>query len=231
MRWLVATLLAGVMAGASGDGPARAQGEVYAPAPPRGSAYVRIVNTLPNDVQIRSDFLPTLRFGSQPALRATPYTVVENVAGRPLRLEMADGQSQGRGALTAAPGAFVTVIIHHDGRGSLTATPISEDTDFNRARARLAFYNALPDCPAASVQLQPSGQAVFADVPPLQGRARSVNPVVARVRAICGANVSAEFALEGLEAGGMYSMWIIPGAGAASPEAFLIRDTTAVYRR
>lgn len=230
MRRFIVAVLSGLAAGAAPALPAHAQGEVYDPAPPRGSAYVRIVNTLPSEIQMRSDFLPALRLGTAPAQRGIPYTVVENVAGRALRFEVAEGERRGQGTLSAAPGAFLTVIIHRGPGGNPAATAVSEDTDFNRARARLAFYNAMPDCPAAGVQLQPAGQAVFADVPTLQSRARSVNPVTAQVRAVCGTRTSTDFALQGLEAGNMYSIWLIPD-GRGAPDAFLLRDTTAPFRR
>jgi hypothetical protein len=230
MRFPFIGLLAFLAVGAAPASPALAQGQVYEPAPPQGSAYVRIVNTLPGEVQIQPDFLPAQRLGTEPAQRVMAYTVVENVAGRALRLDVIEGQRRGQGSLSVAPGAFVTVIIHRGAGGNPAITAVSEDTDFNRARARLAFYNALPDCPAAAVQLQPGGQAVFSDIPALQGRARSVNPVAAQVRTSCGARASAAFALDGLEPGGMYSIWMIPGPHAAAPQAFLLRDTTAAYR-
>lgn len=207
-----------------------AQGQVYEPAPPRGSAFVRFANTLPAAVQLRPDFLPAFGLGTQPAQRIGAYTVVENVANRTLRVEIAEGARRGQGSFRASPDSFVTVLVHRGPDGNPAIATVVEETDFNRARARLAFYNALPDCPAGALQLLPGGQAVLAEVPTLAGRARSVNPVTAEVRAACGARVSAAFTLQGLEPGGMYSVWMIPGATGA-PEAFMTRDVTAPIRR
>jgi len=230
-RALLALLGALALGPAQAPTPAWAQAQVYEPAPPAGSAYVRIVNTLPVEVALRPDFLPAQRLGvTLPHQRVTAYTVVENVAGRTLRLEITEGSRRATGTLTATPGSFVTVLVHRGAGGNPAITALAEDTDFNRARARIAFYNTLPDCPAGGLVLLPGGQSVFADVPALQGRARSVNPVSAQVRAACGARVSPDFALQGLEAGGMYSVWLIPGPGAA-PQAFLLRDSTAPFRR
>jgi hypothetical protein len=209
---------------------ALAQGQVYEPAPPRGSAFVRIVNTLPAAIQLRPDFLPAQNLGTQPAQRVMAYTVVENVANRTLRLEVTEGQRRGQGSFRAAPDGFVTVLVHRGADGNPAITAVAEDTDFNRARARLALYNVLPDCPSGALQLQPGGQAVVGEVPALGARARSVNPVTAEVRAACGARASANFPLQGLEAGGMYSVWMLPGSGAAL-DAFLTRDATAPIRR
>ncbi len=232
MRRALLTLLLGLgLAPAQAPTPAWAQAQVYEPAPPPGSAFVRIVNTLPSEIALRPDFLPPQRLGvALPHQRVTAYNVVENAAGRSLRLEVTEGTRRATATLTAAPGSFVTVLVHRGAGGNPAITPLAENTDFNRARARIAFYNTLPDCPAAGLVLLPGGQAVFAEVPALQGRARSVNPVAAQVRATCGARVAPDFALQGLEAGGMYSVWLMPGPGAA-PLAFVLRDSTAPFRR
>ena len=205
-----------------------AQGQVYDPVPPRGSAYVRLVNVLPGEVTARPDFLPQQRLGTAPAQRVMAFTAVENVANRQLRLEFQEGGRRGQATLRIEPGSFVTVLLHSGASGSLSATPVVDVADFNRARSRLAFYNAMPDCPAAALTINPAGPAIFDAVPSLGTRARSVNPVAAEIRGQCGDRASAPFALEGLEAGGMYSVWLI--SGTPVPTAFLTRDTTAVYR-
>jgi hypothetical protein len=228
MRRLLLALAAGLAIPLGTAGAARAQGQVYDPVPPRGSAYLRLVNVLPGEVTARPDFLPQQRLGTAPAQRVMSFTAIENVANRQLRVEFQEGQRRGQASFRIEPGSFVTVLLHATANGGLAATPIVDSADFNRARARLAFYNAMPDCPAAGVAIQPSGPAVFEGVPSLATRARSVNPVAAEIRAACGERGSAPFALEGLEAGGMYSIWLI--SGAAQPQAFLTRDTTAVWR-
>ncbi|WP_424810361.1 ABC transporter permease [Roseococcus sp. YIM B11640] len=208
--------------------PGFSQSQVYDAAPPRGSAYVRLVNGLPGEVSARPDFLPQQRLGTGVAERAMPFTVVENVANRQLRLEFQEGQRRGTATFRAEAGSFTTVLLHATADGNITATAITDAADFNRARSRLAFYNGLPDCPAAALTLLPSGPAVFEDVPSLQTRSRSVTPVEAQVRASCGTRNAAPVALQGLEAGGMYSVWLI-GAGT-NIGAFVTRDTTARYR-
>jgi hypothetical protein len=220
--WLAALL------GLATVGSAWAQGQVYDPVPPRGSAYLRLVNVLPGEVTARPDFLPQQRLGIAPAQRVMAFTAVENVANRNLRVEFQEGARRGQASFRIEPGSFVTVLLHATADGSLAATPVVDTADFNRARARLAFYNAMPDCPAATLAIHPGGPAVFEGVPSLATRARSVNPVVAQIRGSCGERGSPPFALEGLEAGGMYSIWLI--SGGAQPAAFLTRDTTAIWR-
>jgi len=221
-------LAAGLLA-LFGVAEARAQGQVYDPVPPRGSAYLRIVNGVEGELNARPDFLPVQRLGSAPAQRAMPFTVVENVANRQLRVEFQEGQRRGQISLRIEAGSFVTLLVHRAGDG-LAATAITDVPDFNRARSRLAFYNGMPDCPAATLALFPAGPVIFEGVPVMSTRARSVNPVTAQIRASCGERAAAPVALEGLEAGGMYSIWLIGGGGGAAPVAFLSRDTTAVYR-
>ncbi|MBX9753057.1 MAG: alginate O-acetyltransferase AlgF [Roseococcus sp.] len=203
------------------------QAQVYDPVPPRGSAYLRLVNVLPGEVTARPDFLPQQRLGTAPAQRVMAFTAIENVANRQLRVEFQEGARRGQASFRIEPGSFVTVLLHARADGTLAATPVVDSADFNRARARLAFYNAMPDCAAAALSIHPSGPAVFEGVPSLATRSRSVNPVSAEIRGQCGERASAPFALEGLEAGGMYSIWLI---SAAQPVAFLTRDTTAIWR-
>ncbi len=211
---------------------AAAQGQVYEPQPPRGSAYVRVVNTLPAEVTIRPDFMTQQRLGTEPERRVMAYTVVENVAGRTLHLEVIEGGQRGQAGFQVEPGSFVTVLLHRNAHGAPAAVAIADQADFNRARARLAFYNSLPDCPAAALQLLPGGQAVFGDVPALTTKSRTVNPVTADVRAVCGGQAAPPLSLKDLEAGGMYSIWLIPGSrGEAPHQAFLTRDVTAPWRR
>lgn len=227
MRRLFPSLLVGLALLAM-PGTVRAQGQVYDPVPPRGSAYLRLVNMLPGEVTARPDFLPQQRLGAAPAQRVMPFTAIENVANRALRLEFQEGARRGQANFRIEPGSFVTVLLHAGADGALAAAVVVDAADFNRARARMAFYNAVPGCPAASLSIHPGGPAVFEGVPPLATRARSVNPVSAEIRATCGASASEPFALEGLEAGGMYSIWMLPGASA--PQAFITRDTTAIWR-
>lgn len=229
MRALRSALAAALLAAAPLAAPhAFAQSQVYDPVPPRGSAYVRIVNGLVGEVQLRPDFLPQQRLGTAPTQRAMAYTAVENVAGRQLQLEFQEGQARGTATIRVEPGSFNTVLLHPTA-GGIGATAVVDTADFNQTRSRIAFYNVLPDCPAASLTLLPSGPAVFEGVPALGTRARSVNPVTAQVRASCGARAAAPIALQGLEAGGMYSVWLM-GSGS-NVAGFITRDTTARYQR
>ena len=228
-RTIAAVLAAGtgLLAGA----PAAAQNQVYDPLPPPGSAYVRFVNAVDAELALRPDFLPSRKLGTAPAQRVSAYFVVEKVTGRTLGLDAEAGQHRGHATFHAEPGSFVTVIVQQpDGPGpgavsALGAVTVVERTDFNQSRARLAFYNATPACADASLVLDPDGPAVFQGVAPGSARVRTVNPVTAQVRAACNGTAAPVFSLEGLEAGGMYSVWLMLPGG--KPVAFLGRDITA----
>ncbi|MFC7474518.1 hypothetical protein ACFQS7_09150 [Dankookia sp. GCM10030260] len=220
-----AALLAGLLPPA-----ARAQGQaqVYDPQPPPGSAYLRFVNGLGAELALRPDFLPPQVLGTGAAERVTPYAVVERAAGRSLAIEAGSVGSRGRATLALAPGSYVTLLLTRAADGGIAATPVVDSADFDRAKARLGFYNAAPGCPAAALKLAANGATVFDQVAPGTARGRTVNPVAAALRAECGAD-SAAVALEGLEAGGSYSILLLRPDGAA-PAAILVRDATARWR-
>jgi hypothetical protein len=211
-------------------GFAQAQQVLYEPLPPRGSAYVRFVNALGAEVALRPDFLPAQGLGTNAAQRISGYAVVERVAGRVLGLEASAAGQTGRGTLRAEPGSFVTVLVRPAANGSgIDIVPVVDQSEFNQLRSRLSFYNATPACAAGTLALAPEGPVVFGDVAPGTVKQRSVNPVTAQLRAACTGQTAPQFALEGLEAGGMYSIWLmLPGD---APIAFVTRDTTLPVRR
>ncbi len=208
---------------------AQAQQVLYEPLPPPGSAYVRFVNALGAEVTVKPDFLPPATLGTAPAQRVGAYSAVERVAGRALAVEAAAGGATARATLRAEVGSFLTVVLRPAPAGGLAITPVVDQADFNQLRARLSFYNATPDCAAAGLALAPEGPAVFTEVAAGGVKQRSVNPVQARLRASCTGLTAPEFALEGLEAGGMYSIWLMTPGG--TPLAFMSRDTTRPWRR
>ncbi|MBE9605798.1 alginate O-acetyltransferase AlgF [Acetobacteraceae bacterium H6797] len=204
--------------------PAMAQQILYEPVPPPGSAYLRFVNTLGAEVTVKPDFLAERRMGTAPEDRVGGFAVVEKVAGRQLRVELAAGTATGRASLTIEPGSFNTILIQPGPGGTLAALPVQDDTAFNQNRARLAFYNAIPGCADGSLMLEPGKQAVFQGVAPGKASARSVNPVTAQLLASCGGRSAPVFDLKGVEAGGMYSIWLMQPGG--EPLAFVTRDRT-----
>ena len=208
-----------------GAGGAAAQAQVYDPQLPPGSAYLRFVNALGADLALRPDFLPAQALGTGPAQRVTPYAVVERAAGRDLTLEASSAGASGHAGLRLEPGSYVTLLLHRGPDGGIAATPVVDRADFDRAKARLGFYNAAPGCPAAALKLAANGATVFDQVAPGTVRTRSVNPVAA-LRAECE-GAAASLAPESFEAGGSYSILLIRPEGTA-PTALMVRAHGAV---
>jgi hypothetical protein len=209
--------------------PAAAQQVLYTPVPPKGSAYIRFANGLDGPARLAPDFLPAQLLGANGADRVTPYAVVQNVQGRTLGLRIRNGLRVRYASFSVPPGGFVTVILAPFGATGIAATPVTDKTAFNQTRAHLAFYNATPACPAASVKLLPSEATVFDAVPPGAAATRSVNPVQATVVAACGMLQAPPVALDQLQAGGMYSLWLIaPKLGQTL--SFLSHDSTLPWQ-
>ncbi len=207
---------------------ARGQSQLYEAPPPPGSAWLRFVNALGQPVSVRPNFLPARELGTEAGARIGPYSVVEQVAGRRLSLALETAGRRGGIALTVEPGSFTTVVLHASGVGAASATAITDQADFNRARARLAFYNAAPGCGAAELRLAPTGSLVFQGLGPLATQARAVTPVAATVVALCDGVATAPLALAGLDAGGSYSIWLMQPPDS---EAFALFTPDVLARR
>lgn len=228
MRLAMIGAVAASAIGACAPSVARAQGQVYDPLPPPGSAYVRFVNSLDGDVEVRPEFLPAQQLGAAQANRVTPYFVVDKVAGRDLVAGMRAGDRAGHVTFRAEAGSFVTVVLWPGPGREIGAVPVIDQADFNQTRARLSFYNATPACPSATLALADGGATVFQGIAPGSAKARSVNPVETGVIASCGEQKAPALALRGIEAGGMYSIWLIQPAAAVT--TFLTRDVTARWK-
>lgn len=211
----------------AGNGAVHAQNQVYDPLPPPGSAYVRFVNAADAALTVKPDFVGVQQLGTSAAQRVSAFMPIEKVSGRALALEVQSGSRTARASLKVDAGSYVTVLIESDPSKGLVVVPVVDNTEFNQSRARLSFYNAT-GCNVASLTIDPDGPVVFADVAAGTAKARSVNPVTAKIHAACDAKPVAPIALEGIEAGAMYSVWLM-NAGV-TPQSFLTRDATAKYR-
>ncbi len=217
---LVAALLAGH--------PAAGQEALYGAQPPQGSAYVRFANATGWSLELRPDFLPRRTLGRGEADRVSPYGVVERPGSRPLTLEVEAGGHTARASLSVAAGSFDTVLLRESASGALTATVVVDKAPFNQERARLAFYNATPDCPAATLALAPTGAAIFDGVGAGSERSREVNPATARLWVGCARQSAPELSVDTMEIGASYSIWLM--TPHEQPVAFMTRDATSPYR-
>lgn len=218
--------LAALLAGLGGSA-AQAQMLLYENRLPDGFAYVRFANTTPDALTVKPDgFADTVALGTDGGARVSPYYTVEKVAGRTLALDLTAKGVSGHAAFQIKPGAFHTVLLGPGGKAQV----VTDEAEINQSRARLAFYNAEPDCGAAGLQLEPSGTSVFSAVAAGSMKGRSVNPIAkAHVKAGCGMGRTVPLDLGELSAGGQYSIWLMAPAGA--PVAFMSENAIAPYLR
>lgn len=227
-----AVLLSGAALIAAGSfaAPANAQVLLYENRLPDGYAYVRFVNTLPNSLTVKPEgFGDPVTLGVEDAGRVSSYYTVEKVADRSLSVDLSAGSTSGHASFDLKPGGFNTVLIGKDGTAAV-AKVVTDQAEINQTRARLAFYNAVPECATAGLQLDPGGTSVFSGVTPGSMRGRSVNPAAnAHVRAGCGATRTTPINLGQLSAGGQYSVWFMAPSG--TPVAFMSENAIAPYLR
>ena len=151
--------------------------------------------------------------------------------GKTVELQIQAGGKTAKASVQPKSGAFVTIVLQ-PADGGVAAALISDKPEYNQLRARLSFYNATADCTAGSLTeasgAEASGQAVFAAVAPESGVARSINPVTAKLVAGCSAGKAPPLDLGQLEAGGLYTVWMMRPAGELI--AFVAHDTIAPPR-
>ncbi|MFG1191653.1 alginate O-acetyltransferase AlgF [Xanthobacter flavus] len=191
---------------------------LYAPKPPTGSAYVRVVNLAASGAPIG--------IGSAPAApvpagdTATIYRIVKG--GAPLAVSLAGKPAEG--SIVPPADAFSTVIVPASGPAVVIADPTEGRNDL---KAQLRVYNLVPGC-AASVVVADGGPVVFEGVATNDTRQRAINPIEAVLAASCGTAVSQPLKLPPLKAGDHYSLFLLPGANG--PKLAGQRDETEPYR-
>lgn len=200
--------------------PATAQEltRLYAPKPPVGSAYVRVVDLAGSGAPIG--------IGSAPAApvpagdTATIYRIVKG--GAPLSVSVAGKPAEG--SIVPPADAFSTVIVPASGPAVVIADPTEGRNDL---KAQLRVYNLVPGC-AARVAVADGGPVVFEGVATNDTRQRAINPIEAVLAASCGAVVAQPLKLPPLKAGDHYSLFLLPGTNG--PKLAGQRDETEPYR-
>lgn len=208
-------------------GGVHAQEALYGPQPPKGSAYVRILNALGAPVDVTADFRSTVHLGAASNDRVSTYEVVEAVSGKPLKLSFKLAGKDVSGSVTAQPDGFLTVLLVPDAATGAKAVGVNDLAQFNQNRARLSFYNAVVSCDEGSLAIEAGGQAVFKDVEQLGSRYRAVNPVTARVVAGCNGKAAPGVELSGLEPGGMVSVVLVGDGDKLT--GFVVHDVVVPY--
>ena len=216
--------LGGAMAAALlASGPALAQIPLYAQRLPDGTVYIRLVNALPGAASVQTDFAGKITLGAEDAARISPYFVAGQAGGKTVALQVDQGGATATARFSPKSGAFVTVVLHPEGSG-VAADIITDKPEYNQLRARLSFYNATANC-ASGTLAETGGRAIFTGIAADAAQARSINPVAAKVTASCATGHAPPLDLGKLEAGGLYSVWMMEPAGTLT--AFVAHDTIA----
>lgn len=199
-------LRATLLLGACLAGPAMAEGvlaQLYAPRPPAGSAFVRVVNPSADTVKVQVSNGSEQAIG--PAQPASNYTVVTRDQSFTVSL---NGKPMGQ--LKVAPDSFNTLVQHNGEFQILDDSNGNEDA----LKAELRFYNLASDCPKGSLNVADGGPVLFADVAPNATVARGINPVSASLSAGCGNATSEKLPLPALKPGDYYSLFLTGSAAA-----------------
>ncbi|MFG1478489.1 alginate O-acetyltransferase AlgF [Xanthobacter sp. V4C-4] len=190
---------------------------LYAPKPPAGSAYVRVVDLTRSGALIGFDAGSGV--AAAPGDPATIYRIVKG--GAPLPLTLAGKPV--KGTATPPADAFSTIVIGPDG-----AVLIADSTEGrNDLKAQLRFYNLVPGCAGAVAVAD--GPTVFDAVAPHETRQRAINPIEATLVGRCGDARTGSLKLPPLKAGDHFSLFLLPGADGA-PVLAGQRDETEPYR-
>ncbi|TWR79734.1 alginate O-acetyltransferase AlgF [Pseudomonas saxonica] len=177
--------------------------QLYAPSPPAGSAFVRVVNPSADTVKVQVSNGTEQAIG--PAQLASNYTVVKGDQSFAVSL---NGKQAGQ--LKVAPDSFNTLVQHNGEFQILDDSNGNEDA----LKAELRFYNLASDCPKGSLNVADGGPVLFADVAPLATVARGINPVSASLSAGCGNVTSEKLPLPALKPGDHYSLFLTGSAAA-----------------
>lgn len=207
-------------------GGAQAQILLYAQRLPEGTVYIRLASALPAAASVQTDFAGKVELGAEGASRISPYFVAGNAGGKTVSMQVSAAGKTATATFEPKSGTFITVVLHPKG-DAVTASIVNDKAEYNQLKARLTFYNATNDCPAGSLAEQ-AGRPVFINVPPDGVQARSINPVAATVTAACGGGKAPSLPLGQLDAGGLYSVWMMHPAGQLT--TFMARDTIAPPR-
>lgn len=199
MAILASTMLAGVSVPALAEEGALAG--LYAPRPPAGSSFLRILNPGEAPLRVKIADGPEQELGG--GTIASKYAIVKG--GTPLIIEIDGVKSP---AIEVGPDSF-TSLVPKQANGAISFTRIDDSSSGGDAlKAELRFYNLATDCPAGELKVSPSGPVLFSAVAPEGVASRSINPVRAELVASCGAAPSPPLALPRLEPGDHYSLFL-----------------------
>lgn len=192
-----------MLASIGGVGAAFSQevGKLYAPKPPAGSAFVRIVSALDGAASVKLGSLAPvdLKAGER---SATNFRLLKGGAKEEIAV---NGTPLGE-PVDVPVDSFVTVLLWNEGGAVKDAVITDQTRGHDDLKAELRVYSLLPNCNGEIVIT--SGPTVFKDVATGSSQRRSINPVKADLQGKCGDAVSAPVSLPDLKAGDRFSLFL-----------------------
>ena len=190
--WAFTALLSAGLA----PGAAAAADDLYAAAPPAGSAFVRLVNAQPGsaalDASIGGKSAGKVAFGE-----ASAYVVV------PQGDREADFAGKGKQGFAVAAGGFYTVALTPGG-----VVVVNDGTNTNLAKALVSLYN-FSGKPTLDLKTADGATTVVAGVAGGTAGSRAVNPLTVGFVATSGADVLYTQPQVTLDRGAAYSLIVM----------------------
>lgn len=192
---------------------------LYAPSPPPGSSYVRLVDGGLASASVAIGAAPPVSLAPSGRI-ATAYRVVPG--GGRLAITI-DGKGR---SIAVAPDTFLTVVFRPGSGGSELKTIVDDPGEDNPLLAQLRFYNLVPGC-AGALTLA-NGATVFAGVATDQGVSRTINPVAATLIARCGTRAGMSVKIPAMKAHERYSIFLLGNSAKLRPIGN--EDSTETYK-
>ncbi len=189
--------------------PAHAQevGKLYAPRPPEGSAFVRVVSALDGPSKIKFGPLDAIELAPDNG-NATDFRLMK---GGTQTTVVLDGKNL-PGAVEVPKDTFVTLLLWQENGETKYAAVTDQTRGHDDLKAELRAYNLVAGCTAEIIVA--SGPKVFGDVETGTSQRRSINPVAADLQGKCGQAVSKPLSLPNLKAGDRFSLFLVGQADA-----------------
>lgn len=175
--------------------------QLYAPRPPAGSAYVRVLQPADSAIEVQIGDNPVQRLGA--GKLASSYNVVKG--GEAFTVRIADKTVA---SLNVSADSYQSLVWQEGKLVPLEDNAVSDDA----LKAELRFYNLASGCSVGQLQVE-GGPTLFADVPLNSSQARAINPVSATLTAGCGDTQGKPLALPSLQPGDHYALFLTGSAG------------------
>jgi len=181
--------------------------QLYPTGPSEDSSYLRFVNTLAGNLEIKQG--KSIRVDLTAKNGGTAWQAVK--ANSPLPATLSFGGRVQEVVAQVKPSQFVTYAAVQDPKdGWRMVEVIDKSPDFSSLKAALALVNLMPDCPAASARLSGKNVVIVDQVGYAGVVRRMVNPVSLTVDVLCGEHQVGESVNLNLRPGERWSLIAYP---------------------